>query len=155
MVSVNTSNETIMTLMSRKTTPSSSPKPRIGLSTGNASAFIASIPDEKAVLFQSWASYCCMLIRKYSDTKTDAELRDIIHEFSRKAPDCYDEAKVDDWIAKYEDAKFPEDMRFAEGSAITPEVREASRQILAAEVFPPTPPVTNIFIMCVMIYIIV
>ena len=139
MVSVNTSNETIMTLMSRKTTPSSSPKPRIGLSTGNASAFIASIPDEKAVLFQSWASYCCMLIRKYSDTKTDAELRDIIHEFSRKAPDCYDEAKVDDWIAKYEDAKFPEDMRFAEGSAITLEVREASRQILAAEVFPPTP----------------
>ena len=148
MVSVNTSNETIMTLMSRKTTPSSSPKPRIGLSTastGDASAFIASIPDEKAVLFQSWASYCCMLIRKYSDTKTDAELRDIIHEFSRKAPDCYDEAKVDDWIAKYDDAKFPEDMRFPEreASAITPEVREVSRQILAAEVFPPTPPITE------------
>jgi len=146
MVSANTSNETIMTLMSRKTTPSSSPKPHIGLSTastGDASAFIASIPDEKAVLFQSWASYCCMLIRKYSDTKTDAELRDIIHEFSRKAPDCYDEAKVDDWIAKYDDAKFPEDMRFPEreASAITPEVREVSRQILAAEVFPPTPPI--------------
>ncbi len=136
MVSANTSNETIMTLMSRKTTPSSSPKPRFGLSTGDASAFIASIPDEKAVLFQSWASYCCMLIRKYGDTKNDAELRDIIHEFSRKAPDCYDEAKVDDWIAKYDDAKFPEDMRFPEreASAITPEVREVSRQILAAEI---------------------
>jgi phage/plasmid-associated DNA primase len=144
MVSANTSNETIMRLMSRKTTPSASPKPHLGLSaasSGDASAFIASIPAEKAVLFQTWASYCCMLIRKYRDTKNDAELRDIIHEFSRKAADCYDEAKVDDWIDKYQDAKFPEDMRFPErkASAITPEVREASRQVLAAEVFSPTP----------------
>jgi hypothetical protein len=148
MVSVNTSNENIMTLMSRKTTPSASPKPRLGLSTvssSNASAFIASIPADKAVLFQTWASYCCMLIRKYSDTKTDAELRDIIHEFSRKAEDCYDEAKVDDWITKYDDAKFPEDMRFPEreASAITNEVREASRQVLAQAVFSPTQPIAE------------
>lgn len=146
MVSANTSNETIMTLLSRKTTPSASPKPRLGLSTAassDASAFIASIPAEKAVLFQTWASYCCMLIRKYRETKNDAEMRDIIHEFSRKAADCYDEAKVDEWIAKYDDAKFPEDMRLAEASAITDEVREASRQVLAAEVFPPTPPITE------------
>lgn len=134
MVYANTSNEAIMTLLSRKTTPSASPKPRLGLSTAassDASAFIASIPAEKAVLFQTWASYCCMLIRKYRETKNDAEMRDIIHEFSRKAADCYDEAKVDDWIAKYDDAKFPEDMRFPEASAITDEVREASRQVLA------------------------
>jgi hypothetical protein len=145
MVSANTSNETIMTLLSRKTTPSASPKPRLGLATTttDASAFIASIPAEKAGPFQTWASYCCMLIRKYRETKNDAEMRDIIHEFSRKAADCYDEAKVDDWIDKYEDAKFPEDMRFPEASAITDEVREASRQVLAAEVFPPTPPITE------------
>jgi phage/plasmid-associated DNA primase len=143
MVSANTSNETIMTLMSRKATPSVTPK-RSSISSGgsDASAFIKSIPDEKAGPFQTWASYCCMLIRKYREIKTDAELRDIIHEFSRKAADCYDEAKVDDWILnKYDDAKFPEDMRFPEfeASAITAEVREASRQVLAAEVFPPTP----------------
>lgn len=139
MVSANSSNESIMTQLSRKTTPSASPKPRVGLSTvstsaGDASAFIASIPDDKAVLFQTWASYCCMLIRKYRDTKNDAELRAIIHEFSRKAADCYNESKVDDWIAKYDDDKFPEDMRFPEASAITQEVREAGRQVLAQEV---------------------
>jgi phage/plasmid-associated DNA primase len=139
MVSANTSNETIMTLMSRKATPTSSisPKPRLSISGSDASAFIKSIPDEKAGPFQTWASYCCMLIRKYREIKTDAELRDIIHEFSRKAADCYDEAKVDDWILnKYDDAKFPEDMRFPEfeASAITAEVREASRQVLAQEV---------------------
>lgn len=148
MVSANSSNESIMTQLSRKTTPSASPKPRVGLSTvstsaGDASAFIASIPDDKAVLFQTWASYCCMLIRKYRDTKNDAELRAIIHEFSRKAADCYNESKVDDWIAKYDDDKFPEDMRFPEASAITQEVREASRQVLAQEVFPPTQPITE------------
>jgi phage/plasmid-associated DNA primase len=141
MVSANTSNDAIMTLMSRKTTPSSSisPKQRIGLSsstdTTDASAFIASIPAEKSGPFQTWASYVCMLVRKYRDTKTDAELRDIIHEFSRKDK-SYDENKVDDWISKYDDTKFPEDMRFPEreASAITAEVREASRQILAQEV---------------------
>lgn len=142
MVSANTSNERIMTLMSRKTTPTISPKQRLGLSTassGDASAFIASIPAEKAGPFQTWASYCCMLIRKYRDTKTHAEMRDIIHEFSRK-DNSYDEAKVDDWIDKYEDSKFAEDMRFPEreASAITDEVREASLKILTAEVFSPT-----------------
>lgn len=146
MVSANTSNETIMTLMSRKATPTSSisPKPRLGNASrsGDISAFIESIPDEKAGPFQTWASYCCMLIRKYRDTKTDAELRDIIHEFSRKDK-SYDENKVDDWILKYDDAKFPEDMRFPEGSAITEEMREASRQALAQEVFSPTQPITE------------
>jgi phage/plasmid-associated DNA primase len=143
MVSINSDHETInklMTTMSRKTTPSVSPKQRIGLAanTTDASAFIASIPDEKAGPFQTWASYCCMLIRKYSDTKTQDELRDIIHEFSRK-DNSYDEAKVDDWLMNtYDDAKFPEDMRFPEASAITPELREAGRQILAQEVFSPT-----------------
>lgn len=137
MVAANTTNETIMTFMSRKTTPSSSisPKPRLGISGSDASAFIKSIPDEKAGPFQTWASYCCMLIRKYRDTKTDAELRDIIHEFSRKH-NSYDEAKVDDWISKYDDAKFPEDMCFPEreASAITDEVRETSRQVLTQEI---------------------
>jgi phage/plasmid-associated DNA primase len=137
MVSINSDHETInklMTTLSRKTTPSVSPKQRIGLSTTtDASAFIASIPDDKAGAFQTWASYCCMLIRKYSDTKTEDELRNIIHEFSRKH-NSYDSAKVDDWLTKYDDAKFPEDMRFPEGSSITPEVREAGRQILAQEV---------------------
>lgn len=134
MVSINTSNETIMSLMSRKTTPSVSPKRVISINTTDATAFIASIPDEKAVSFQTWASYVCMLIRKYRAEKTDAELRDIIHAFSRKAADCYDGAKVDDWLTKYDDAKFPENMRFPEGSSITPEVREAGRQILAREI---------------------
>ena len=136
MVSANTNNETIMTQLSRKTTPSASPKPRIGFATTStdASAFIASIPDEKAVSYQTWASYCCMLIRKYRDIKNHDEMCDIIHEFSRKAADRYDEAKVDDWIAKYDDDKFPEDMRFPEASAITQEVREAGRQVLAQEV---------------------
>lgn len=145
MVSANTSNKNIMALLSRMTTPSASPKPRLGLSTasGDASALIASIPAEKAGPFQTWASYCCMLIRKYRDTKPDAELRDIIHEFSRKAEDCYDEDKVDDWIAKYDDTKFPEDMRFPEAPAITQEVRETSRQVLAQEVFSPTQPTTE------------
>ena len=150
MVAANSSNEAIMTLMSRKTTPSSSMSPKqrdrlsVGTSPSDVSAFIASIPAEKAGPFQTWASYVCMLIRKYRDTKTDAELRDIIHGFSRKDK-SYDEAKVDDWLEKYDDAKFPEDMRFPEreASAITPEVREASRQVLAAEVFPPTPPITE------------
>jgi len=75
-----------------------------------------------------------MLIRKYRDIKNHDEMCDIIHEFSRKAADRYDEAKVDDWIAKYDDDKFPEDMRFPEASAITQEVREAGRQVLAQEV---------------------
>ena len=140
MVSANTSNENIMTLMSRKTTPSSSMSPKqrdrlsVGTSPSDVSAFIASIPDEKAGPFQTWASYVCMLIRKYRDTKTDAEMRNIIHEFSRKAADCYDEAKVDEWLEKYDDTKFPEDMRFPEASSITQEVRDASRQVLAQEV---------------------
>ncbi len=145
MVSINSEHETIkklMTTLSRKTTPSVSPKQRIGHTT-DASSFIASIPDEKAGPFQTWASYCCMLIRKYSDTKTQDELRDIIHEFSRKDK-SYDEAKVDDWLMNtYDDAKFPEDMRFPEASAITPELREAGRQILAQEVFSPTQPITD------------
>jgi hypothetical protein len=142
MVSANTSNEAIMTLLSRKTTPSVSPKPRLGLATttADASAFIASIPNDKAVQYQTWASYCCMLFRKYGDTKTEDEMRDIIHEFSRKA-DKYNERDVDEWWAKYDDTKFPEDMRFPEASGITQEVREVSRQVLAAEVFPPTPPI--------------
>ena len=148
MVSINSNHETIdklMTTMSRKTTPSISPKQRIGASasTTDASAFIASIPDEKAGPFQTWASYCCMLIRKYGETKTEDELRNIIHEFSRKDK-SYDEAKVDDWLMNtYDDAKFPDDMRFPEGSAITPEVREAGRQILAQEIFSPTQPITE------------
>lgn len=145
MVSINSDHETIdklMTTMSRKTTPSVSPKQRIGHTT-DASAFIASIPDEKAGPFQTWASYCCMLIRKYSDTKTEDELRDIIHEFSRKDK-SYDEAKVDDWLMNtYDDAKFPDDMRFPEASAITPELREAGRQALAQEIFSPTQPITE------------
>jgi hypothetical protein len=142
MVSANSSNETIMTQLSRKTTPSVSPKPRLGLATttADASAFIASIPNDKAVQYQTWASYCCMLFRKYGDTKTEDEMRDIIHEFSRKA-DKYNERDVDEWWAKYDDTKFPEDMRFPEASGITQEVREVSRQVLAAEVFPPTPPI--------------
>ena len=139
MVSANTSNETIITLLSRKTTPTASPKSYrsdINSSDDNATAFIASIPDEKAGPYQSWASYCCMLIRKYQDTKNNAELRDIIHEFSRKAADCYDEVKVDEWFEKYDDTKFPENMRFPdhETMAITQEVREASLQVLAQEV---------------------
>jgi hypothetical protein len=81
-----------------------------------------------------------MLFRKYGDTKTEDEMRDIIHEFSRKA-DKYNERDVDEWWAKYDDTKFPEDMRFPEASGITQEVREVSRQVLAAEVFPPTPPI--------------
>lgn len=135
MVSANTDNETIMTQLSRKTTPSASPKPRIGFATTStdASAFIASIPDEKAVSYQTWASYCCMLIRKYRDIKNHDEMCDIIHEFSRKAADRYDEAKVDDWISKYDDTKFPDDMVFKEPT-ITQEVREASRQVLAQAV---------------------
>ena len=142
MVSANSSNETIMTQLSRKTTPSVSPKPRLGLATTttDASAFIASIPNDKAVQYQTWASYCCMLFRKYGDTKTEDEMRDIIHEFSRKA-DKYNERDVDEWWAKYDDTKFPEDMRVPEASGITQEVRDASRQVLAAEVFPPTPPI--------------
>lgn len=139
MVSMNTSNEAIMTLMSCKSTPSSSPKPApraastcMSGADSNASAFIASIPNEKAGPFQTWASYCCMLIRKYGDTKTDAELRDIIHEFSRKGGDAYNEKHVDDWLEKYDDTKFPEDMCFAE-PAITQEVRDAGRQNLAQE----------------------
>lgn len=136
MVAANTTNDAIMTFMSRKTTPTISPKQRLGLATAttDASAFIASIPAEKAGPFQTWASYVCMLIRKYRDTKTEEEMRDIIHEFSRKH-NSYDEAKVDDWISKYDDAKFPEDMCFPEreASAITDEVREASRQVLAQE----------------------
>ena len=135
MVSANSSNETIMTQLSRKTTPSASPKPRVGLATttADASAFIASIPDDRAVQYQSWASYCCMLFRKYGGTKTEDEMRDIIHEFSRKA-DNYNERDVDEWWAKYDDTKFPEDMRFQEVSGITQEVREASRQVLAQAV---------------------
>jgi len=139
MVSANTSNETIMKLLSRKTTPTASPKSYqrdIISSDDDATAFIATIPDEKAGPYQTWASYCCMLIRKYSDTKTEEEMRDIIHEFSRKAADCYDETKVDEWIAKYDDTKFPEDMRFPEheATAITQEVRQASLKVLAQEV---------------------
>lgn len=147
MVSVNSSNETIMTQLSRKTTPSVSPKPRLGLATTtvDASAFIASIPNDKAVQYQTWASYCCMLFRKYGDTKTEDEMRDIIHEFSRKA-DKYNERDVDEWWTKYDDTKFPEDMRFPEASGITQEVREASRQVLAAEVFPPTSTEDNLII---------
>lgn len=140
MVSINSENETIdklMTSMSRKTTPPISPKQFIGHTT-DASAFIASIPDDKAGPFQTWASYCCMLIRKYRDTKTEDELRAIIHAFSRK-DNSYDEAKVDDWLMNtYDDAKFPADMQFPEGASITSEVREAGRQILAQEIFSPT-----------------
>lgn len=143
MVSVNNSNETIMSLMSRKITPSVSPKRIISTNTTNATAFIASIPDEKAVAFQTWASYVCMLIRKYRDEKTDAEMRDIIHAFSQKAADCYDEAKVDDWLTKYDDTRFPEDMRFAEGSSITQEVRDAGRQVLAQEIAITTQPISE------------
>jgi len=133
MVSYAKTNDIIMSIISQKTTPSSSPQKRnYEISATTADEFVASIPDEKAEGYTTWASYVCMLIRKYRETVTCDEMRSIIHTFSMKSA-RYNERDVDDWLEnKYDDDKFPEDMRFPEPpvNTITPAMRQEGRELL-------------------------